>query len=69
MNKKLLTIGIVITLTGFIFFAIIMLQPPNIKCVGNICEQKPPEGLYVTSLLPIFLLSTGIWMVVLGFKK
>jgi hypothetical protein len=69
MNRIIVVIGIVLCVSGVILFAVILSQPPTDE---NPVRQNPnelPNALYFTSLLPIFVLSVGIWLIVMGIKR
>jgi hypothetical protein len=69
MNKVIVVIGIVICLSGVILFAIVLSQPPtNENAVGR-NPNELPNALYFTPVLPIFVLSGGIWMIAVGSKR
>jgi hypothetical protein len=69
MNKVIVVIGIILCLSGVILFALVLLQPPTDE---NLVRRNPnelPDALYFTSLLPVFVLSGGIWMIAVGIKR
>ncbi|MDQ3852062.1 MAG: hypothetical protein M3299_04435 [Thermoproteota archaeon] len=69
MNKVIVVIGIIICLSGVILFAIVLSQPATNENPVRRSPIEPPDALYFTSLFPIFVLSTGIWMIAVGSKK
>ena len=69
MNKVIVAIGIIICLSGVILFAIILSQPPTNKNPVRRNPNELPDALYFTPILPIFVLSAGIWMIAVGSKR
>jgi hypothetical protein len=70
MNKVIVSIGIILCLSGVILFALVLSQPPaNDESSVTRNSNEPPDTLYFTSLLPIFVLSSGIWMIAVGIKR
>ena len=69
MNKVIVVIGIIICLGGVILFAVILSQPPTNENPVRRSPIGPPDTLYFTLLLPIFVLSSGVWMVAVGSKR
>ena len=69
MNKVIFMIGIVICLSGVILLAVVSLQPPTDDNPVRRNPNELPNALYFTSLLPIFVLSVGAWLVVMGIKR
>jgi hypothetical protein len=69
MNKVIVVIGIVICLGGVILFAVVLSQPPTNENPVRRNPNEPPDALYFTLLLPIFVLSSGIWMIAVGSKR
>ncbi len=69
MNKVIVVIGIVICLGGVILFAAVLSQPPTNENPVRRNPNESPDTLYFTLLLPIFVLSSGIWMIAVGSKR
>jgi hypothetical protein len=69
MNKVIVVIGIIICLSGVMLFAVVLSQPPTNKNPVRRNPNEPPDALYFTSLLPIFVLSSGVWLIAVGSKK
>jgi hypothetical protein len=70
MNKVIVVIGIVICLGGVILFAVVLSQqPPTNENSVRRNPNEPPDALYFTPALPIFVLSSGIWMIAIGIKR
>jgi hypothetical protein len=69
MNKVIVVIGIIICLSGVILFAVVLSQPPTNENLVRRNPNEQPDAIYFTSLLPIFMLSGGIWMIVIGIKR
>jgi hypothetical protein len=69
MNKVIVVIGIIICLSGVMLFAVVLSQPPTNENPVRRNPNEPPDILYFTSLLPIFVLSSGIWMIAVGSKR
>jgi hypothetical protein len=71
MNKVIVIIGIIICLSGVILFVVVLSQqPPPVN--ENPVRGGPnelPDALYFTPVLPIFVLSSGIWMIAIGIKR
>lgn len=65
----IVVIGIIICLSGVILFAVVLSQPPTNENPVRRNPNEPPDALYFTSLLPIFVLSSGIWMIAVGSKR
>ena len=63
MNKLIVVIGIIICLSGVILFAIVLSQPPTNENPVRRNPNELPDTLYFTPVLPIFVLSGGIWMI------
>jgi hypothetical protein len=69
MNRMIVIIGIILCIIGIILLAVVLSQPPTDE---NPVRQNPnelPNALYFTSLLPIFVLSVGVWLFVVGIKR
>jgi hypothetical protein len=69
MNRMIVIIGLILCIIGVILLAVVLSQPPTDE---NPVRQNPnelPNALYFTSLLPIFVLSVGIWLFVVGIKR
>jgi hypothetical protein len=69
MNRVIVVIGIIICISGVILLQVVLSQPPADE---NPIERNPyelPNALYFTPVLPIFVLSGGIWMVAVGIKR
>jgi hypothetical protein len=69
MNKVIVVIGIVICLSGVMLFAVVLSQPPTNENPVRRNPNEPPDVLYFTLLLPIFVLSSGVWLIAVGSKK
>jgi energy-converting hydrogenase Eha subunit A len=69
MNKVIVVIGIIICLSGVILFAIVLSQPPTNENPVRRNPNELPDVLYFTPILPIFVLSAGIWMIAVGSKR
>ncbi len=69
MNKVIVVIGIIICLSGVMLFAVVLSKPPTNKNPVRRNTKEPPDALYFTSLLPIFVLSSGVWLIAVGSKK
>ncbi len=70
MNKVIVVIGIIICLSGVILFAVVLSQPPTDE--ENLVRRNPnapPDALYFTPVLPIFVLSGGAWLIAIGSKR
>ncbi len=70
MNKVIVVIGIIICVSGVILFGVVLSQPPTND--ENLVRRNPnelPDALYFTPVLPIFVLSGGVWMIVVGSKR
>ena len=65
----IVVIGIIICLSGVILFVVVLSQPPRNENPVKRNPNEPPDALYFTSLLPIFVLSSGIWMIAVGSKR
>ena len=69
MNRVIFIIGIVICLSGVILFGVVLSQPPTDDNPVRRNPNELPNALYFTSLLPIFVLSVGVWLIVMGIKR
>jgi hypothetical protein len=68
MNKAIVIIGISLCLSGIILFALVLSQPPTENPVRRNSNELS-DNLYLTSFLPIFILSSGIWMIAVGIRR
>jgi hypothetical protein len=72
MNKVIVVIGILICLGAVVLFAVVLSQQPPPPTDENPVRRnpnEPPDTLYFTPVLPVFVLSSGIWMIAVGIKR
>jgi hypothetical protein len=71
MNKVIVVIGILICLSAVVLFAVVLSQqpPPTNENPVTRNPNELPDALYFTPVLPIFVLSSGIWMIAVGIKR
>jgi hypothetical protein len=71
MNKVIVVIGILICLSAVVLFAVVLSQqpPPTNENPVRRNPNEPPNTLYFTPILPVFVLSSGIWMIAVGIKR
>jgi energy-converting hydrogenase Eha subunit A len=71
MNKVIVVIGILICLSAVVLFAVVLSQqpPPTNENPVRRNQNELPDALYFTPVLPIFVLSSGIWMIAVGIKR
>ena len=68
MNKAVVVAGSGVTLGGILLFTMYLLQPLPVNCGAQGC-QRPSDDLYMTTMLPSFVLTGGIWMILMGMKR
>ncbi|UVS69355.1 hypothetical protein [Nitrososphaera viennensis] len=69
MKAKLVALGGVIMAAGAMLFLYVSMQPVTPECVGNCGIADSGGNLYLTSMLPIVIVTLGGWMMALGIRR